>query len=158
MGWNIKDPSLGNDPSYLTPRIDVLEKDKIDKSEKGVTVATLGVDKKVPLDQLPEIEKGGVKSVNGDLPDENGNVIVPVFSGSYSDLTNKPVIPTTKGDIGLSNVDNIKQMPIAGGTYTGIAKAHPNTSHTVGQIVNVIFSPDNPPPTGESGTMWVKYE
>lgn len=89
MGWNINDPSLGNDPAYLMPRIVALERDKLNISEKGVTVATL-IDGKVPLAQLPPIDSGGVKSVNSKLPDVNGDVSIPVFSGSYPDLTNKP--------------------------------------------------------------------
>ncbi|WP_342538438.1 hypothetical protein MKY15_20555 [Sporosarcina sp. FSL K6-1540] len=141
MGWNINDPSLGNDPAYLTPRIVKLERDKLNTSELGATVATL-VDGQVPLDQLPDIETGGVKSVNSKLPDVNGDVAI--------------TIPSTPEDVGLSNVDNVKQMSIAGGTYTGIAKAHPNTSYTVAQLHNVILSTGDPT-GGNNGDIWIKY-
>ena len=141
MGWSIKDPSLGNDPAYLAPKIVALENDKLDISELGATVATL-TDGKVPLDQLPDIETGGVKSVNSNLPDANGNVVVPV--------------PSSPAGVGLGNVDNTKQMPISGGTYTGIAKAHPNTSYTVAQVRNVVYSTGDPS-GGSHGDMWVKY-
>lgn len=156
MAWKKNDPSLGNDPTYLEPRITELEGSKVDKSEKGVSVATLGIDGKVPLEQLPEIETGGVKSVNSNLPDEEGDVLIPVFSGSYTALTDKPTIPSTPAGVGLNNVDNVKQMPIAGGTFTGISKAHPNTSYTVAQLRNVILSTGDAV-GGSNGDIWIKY-
>ena len=141
MAWKKNDPSLGNDPAYLEPRITDLENDKLDNSEIGVTVATL-IDGKVPLDQLPDIETGGVKSVNSNPPDANGDVVI--------------TLPTTPTSVGLSNVDNVKQMPVGGGTYTGIAKAHPNTSYTVAQLRNVILSTGDPT-GGSNGDIWIKY-
>ena len=36
-------------------------------------------------------------------------------SSGKAQILNKPSIPTVAGDVGLSNVDNVKQMPISGG-------------------------------------------
>ncbi|MER2170749.1 MAG: hypothetical protein ABS938_08925 [Psychrobacillus psychrodurans] len=141
MAWRKNDPSLGNDPSYLEPRITELEDEKVDKTEKGVTVATL-VDGKVPLEQLPDFETDGVKSVNSITPDENGDVAI--------------TIPKTPTDIGLPNVDNVKQMPIAGGAFTGIATGQSNTSYTVAQLRNVVLSTSDPV-GGNNGDIWIKY-
>jgi hypothetical protein len=62
----------------------------------------------------------------------------------------------TKSQIGLGNVDNVKQMPIAGGTFTGVAKAQSNTSYTTRQLRNVIMSTSNPS-GGINGDIWIKY-
>lgn len=62
----------------------------------------------------------------------------------------------TKSDVGLSNVDNIKQMPIAGGNFTGIAKSQANTSYTTAQLRNVIMSTAGPS-GGSNGDIWIKY-
>jgi hypothetical protein len=63
---------------------------------------------------------------------------------------------TTKTDVGLGNVDDVKQMPIAGGTFTGITVAQTNTSYTTRQLRNVILSTDDPS-GGENGDIWIKY-
>ena len=62
-------------------------------------------------------------------------------------------------NVGLSDVDNIKQMPISGGDFTGISKAYPNTSHTVGQVRNIILSTAAAVVSsmGE-GDIWIKYK
>jgi len=75
-------------------------------------------------------------------------------NGTYSDLRAQG---TTKGDVGLGNVDNVKQMPIAGGTFTGIATAQSNTSYTTKQIRNITLSTNNPS-GGGNGDIWIKYE
>ena len=64
---------------------------------------------------------------------------------------------TTKADVGLGNVDNVKQMPIAGGTFTGVAVAQTNTSYTTRQLRNVILSTEDPS-GGSNGDIWIKYE
>jgi len=64
---------------------------------------------------------------------------------------------TTKAQIELGNVDNVKQMPISGGTFTGIAKAQSNTSYTTRQLRNVIMSTANPS-GGSNGDIWIKYK
>lgn len=47
----------------------------------------------------------------------------------------------TKSQVGLSNVDNVKQMPINGGDFTGIAKAMSNTSYSLAQLHNTVILP-----------------
>ena len=64
---------------------------------------------------------------------------------------------TTKTDVGLGNVDNVKQMPITGGTFTGVAVAQTNTSYTTRQLRNVILSTSDPS-GGSNGDIWIKYE
>jgi hypothetical protein len=64
---------------------------------------------------------------------------------------------TTKTDVGLGNVDDVKQMPIAGGTFTGVAVAQTNTSYTTRQLRNVILSTSDPS-GGSNGDIWIKYE
>jgi hypothetical protein len=63
---------------------------------------------------------------------------------------------TTKSDVGLGNVDNVKQMPIAGGTFMGVAVAQTNTSYTTRQLRNVILSTSDPS-GGSNGDVWIKY-
>ena len=62
-------------------------------------------------------------------------------------------------NVGLGNVTNDKQMPIAGGQFAGIAKAHNNTSYTVAQIRNIILSPNNADVNAmNNGDIWIKYK
>ena len=61
-----------------------------------------------------------------------------------------------KGSVGLGNVDNLKQMPIAGGTFTGAAIAQANTNYTTAQLRNIIISTANPS-GGGNGDVWIKY-
>lgn len=64
----------------------------------------------------------------------------------------------TKSQVGLGNVDNVKQMPISGGTFTGIATAHSNTSYTTRQVRNIILSTANPNVSAmQDGDIWIKY-
>lgn len=65
-------------------------------------------------------------------------------------------IPATKADIGLGVVDNVKQMPIAGGSFTGAVVAQTNTWYDTRQLRNVIESP-NDPYGGANGDVWLKY-
>lgn len=58
----------------------------------------------------------------------------------------------------LANVDDVKQMPLAGGTFTGTAKAHTNTGYTTAQIRNVILSTaDADVNDMQNGEIWIKY-
>lgn len=142
MAWRKNDPSLGNNPAYLEPRITELELNKIDQSEKGVSVATLE-DGKVPSAQLPTIESGGVKTVNDIEPDENGNVSVASFSGDYNDLSNKPTIPTEASEIITTDgnlqtdIDNLKSSGIDGKTLLETSiNAKGGTVSKVGNIAS----------------------
>lgn len=62
----------------------------------------------------------------------------------------------TPTQAGLDNVDNVKQMPIAGGTFTGQAKAQNNTAYTTAQLRNIVLSTANPSGGGD-GDIWIKY-
>lgn len=62
----------------------------------------------------------------------------------------------TPSAVGLGNVDNVKQMPIAGGTFTGAAVAQTNTSYTTRQLRNVVMSTSDPS-GGSNGDIWIKY-
>lgn len=66
-------------------------------------------------------------------------------------------VTLVKGDVGLTNVDNVKQMPIAGGTFTGQAKAQNNTAYTTAQLRNVTLSTADPS-GGGNGDVWLKYK
>jgi hypothetical protein len=66
------------------------------------------------------------------------------------------VVTLTKSDVGLSNVTNDAQMPIAGGTFTGIAAAQNNTSYTTKQLRNITLSTADPS-GGSNGDVWIKY-
>ena len=62
----------------------------------------------------------------------------------------------TKADVGLGNVTNDAQMPIAGGTFTGVAVAQNNTSYTTKQLRNITLS-TAAPSGGSNGDVWIKY-
>mgnify|MGYP001022793551 CR=1 FL=1 len=62
----------------------------------------------------------------------------------------------TPSAVGLGNVDNVKQMPIAGGTFTGAAIAQSNTNYTTAQIRNIVLSTSDPS-GGNNGDIWIKY-
>lgn len=64
---------------------------------------------------------------------------------------------TTKTDVGLGNVDNVKQMPIAGGTFTGSVTAQNNTSYTTKQLRNITLS-TSAPSGGANGDVWIQYK
>lgn len=55
--------------------------------------------------KLNNIATGADVSVNADWNASSGK----------AQILNKPSIPTVAGDVGLGNVDNVKQMPISGG-------------------------------------------
>lgn len=83
-------------------------------------------------------------------------------ASTWTDITDKPTTfpPSShshpKSEVGLASVDNVKQMPIAGGTFTGIATGQANTSYTVAQLRNVILSTGDPV-GGNNGDIWIKY-
>lgn len=69
----------------------------------------------------------------------------------------------TQSDID-ETIDTLKEeilyemMPINGGTFTGIAKAHPNASHATAQMRNIILSPTDPVLSQmKEGEIWFKY-
>ena len=95
------------------------------------------------------------KASQVDLDATNTNVVA-----NTSAVANHLIDATahTKSQVELSNVDNIKQLPIAGGTMTGVLVGQANTSYTTAQMRNVILS------TGDAvlgsmgnGVIWIKY-
>lgn len=96
-----------------------------------------------------EEDSGGVDQVQQELDD-----LKVEFIAHDSNKSNPHAV--TKAQVGLPTVDNAKQMPITGGTFTGIAKALPNTSYTVAQMRNVIMSTGNPT-GGSDSDIWIKY-
>jgi hypothetical protein len=79
-----------------------------------------------------------------------------VVAGSASDdIAN--VSNITKTAVGLANVTNDAQMPIAGGTFTGAAKAQSNTNYGTEQLRSVIISTSDASGAAANGTVWVKY-
>ena len=75
-----------------------------------------------------------------------------------SDTSNPHAV--TKAQVGLTKVDNVKQMPITGGTFTGVAKARNNTSYTTAQLRNVIAvsSGTDISKLGNNGDIIIVYE
>lgn len=51
----------------------------------------------------------------------------------------------------------VGSMPIAGGTFTGVAKAQANTTYTTAQLRNIIQSTADPS-GGANGDIWIKYK
>lgn len=105
--------------------------------------------------------RGNIKGAQGiqGIPGPTG----PAGTSAWTDITGKPTTfpPSThshvKSEVGLANVDNVKQMPIAGGTFTGITTGQANTSYTVPQLRNVILSTADPS-GGNNGDIWIKYK
>jgi len=63
-----------------------------------------------------------------------------------------------KSTIALNNVTNDKQMPIAGGTFTGVVKSQINTSYTTAQLRNVILSTNDANVNSmNNGDIWIRY-
>lgn len=64
----------------------------------------------------------------------------------------------SNADLDLAKTDLNKKIDKAGDTFTGIAKAHPNTSYTTSQVRNVILSPSDPILSQmKDGEIWIKY-
>lgn len=65
-------------------------------------------------------------------------------------------VTVTKADVGLPNVDNVKQMPITGGTFTGKTIFQNNADYSK-QGRNITLSTADPS-GGASGDVWIKYK
>lgn len=46
----------------------------------------------------------------------------------------------TKEQVGLGSVDNVQQMPLAGGTFTGVVKVPAGTDYATGRVRNIFFN------------------
>ena len=87
-----------------------------------------------------------------------GDVLYPKTSVDMVDGLVDMVEGLSEGYASKSEFDT-HAMKKSGGTFTGIVKAHPNTSNTTSQIRNIILS------TGDAvvgemkdGDIWIKYE
>jgi len=99
--------------------------------------------------------KSGVDETENNLSNHIGKKATDTELGHLR-LTDIPV--PSKESIGLGNVDNVKQMPQSGGQFTGIVKAHSNTSYTTAQIRNIILSPNDANVNAmQNGEIWIKY-
>ena len=65
-------------------------------------------------------------------------------------------VTLAKADVGLDNVTNDAQMPIAGGTFIGVAVGQNNTSYATKQLRNITLSTSSPS-GGSNGDVWIKY-
>lgn len=84
-------------------------------------------------------------------------------SGSWTNRSMsqlKTDLSLTKSDVGLSNVTNDAQLPIAGGTLTGAVVAADHGTASTAQIINVCYGTSATPPTASTtteGTLYVQY-
>ncbi len=87
-------------------------------------------------------DAGELKGAKGDKGDPG--------TTTWAGITDKPIEfpPSThshlNSEVGLGNVDNVKQMPIAGGTFTGKVVAKSSSDLAEPQIQNIIISTGNP--------------
>lgn len=63
----------------------------------------------------------------------------------------------SSSEAGLGNVDNVKQMPLSGSTFTGQAKAQNNTAYGTFQLRN-IGAGTGTPSGGGNGDVYIKYK
>ena len=67
-------------------------------------------------------------------------------------------VTVTASDVGLGNVTNVAQMPLAGGTFTGICYPQINTSYTTGQARRIrLYADGTTVPTLSNGEMAFTY-
>lgn len=72
-------------------------------------------------------------------PNAAGDIAIKSTVTDHTGLTNNPH-STTKTHLGLANVTNNAQMPIAGGTFTGKAYGDfPNTDYTTAQLRDIVL-------------------
>lgn len=72
-----------------------------------------------------------------EAPDDDKDIVNKATLEAHSLLTDNPHA-TTKNHVALGNVTNVEQMPIAGGTFTGVAAAKaPDTDYTVAMLRNI---------------------
>lgn len=152
-----------------------LQQNAVHKDQGGVAggFATLGPDGKVPGAQLnvsapPDASTTvkGIVKLNDNTDSESvseaatANAVRKVaedVATHQADEANPHNV--TKAQVGLSNVDNVKQMPIVGGAFTGIVTAQANTSYTVRQVRNMILSTaDANALSMQNGDIWIKYK
>ena len=132
----------------LNDNMDVLDEAVGELKEGSTVIEELGTENKTLSGAINEI-KTEVDEHEAEKATQSG----------YGHIRLQDIPNPTKSSIGLSNVDNVKQMPISGGTFTGISKAHNNTSYTVAQLRNVILSTGNAVVGSmNDGDIWIKYK
>lgn len=102
-------------------------------------------------------DAGELKGAKGDKGDAG--------TTTWVGITDKPTTfpPSAhshpKSEVGLGNVDNVKQMPITGGTFTGKTVAKSDANLATAQIQNVIISTANANISNMPvGCIWFKVE
>ena len=102
---------------------------------------------------LARIKTSIVNAINGlqqDVDEHKAEKATQDKAGhiKLSDIPSPPVtsvagrtgaVTLDKTDVGLSNVDNVKQLPISGGTMTGNLIANTGTDYTTKRIRNIRF-------------------
>ena len=131
----------------------------------SVTKAQIGLSAVLNYGVATQVEaQTGTSNAKYMTPLRTKEAIDKILGSSLTELNNHIVNKSnphgvTKAQVGLGSVDNTKQMPINGGTFTGIAKAHNNTSYTVSQLRNVVASTSEPVSNQwANGDIWVVYE
>lgn len=125
--------------------------DIMNNIEDGIEEALIGLTKKVDKEEGKRL-----------ITDAEANKLAGIEAGAQKNTVTSVAgktgaVTLSKSDVGLGNVDNVKQMPITGGTFTGIVTAQNNTSYTTKQIRNIILSTANPS-GGANGDVWLKYK
>ncbi len=68
---------------------------------------------------------------------KNSAITKPEIEAKLTGVITTHTHTVTKADVGLANVDNVKQMPLSGGTATGPIVAQNNTAYTTPQVRNI---------------------
>ena len=106
---------------------------------------------RIPITANAIVSTDGTKQYNSDDISDIDNDLSTHLAG------NNPH-GISKSTLELNNVTNDKQMPIAGGTFTGVVKAQANTNYTTAQLRNVILSTDDAELSSmNNGDIWIKY-
>lgn len=165
------DPRIGKETTrrairmvkVLNNRLESLPERKISSMKLGTV--TNGV---FNITAKERITMGGTNDFTNAEKEKLGNVPTNAkfTDTTYTAGTNVSITGTTisatdttytKTSLGLNNVTNDKQMPLAGGTFTGVAVAQNNASYTTKQLRNITLSASNASGGGH-GDIWIKYK
>lgn len=155
----------------INDNMDVLDEEVGNLKEGSTTIEELQTSNKTLAGAINELKdevdskespSGAQAKANAALnaakqyTDEEVGKIADELNAHKADKVNPHGV--TKTQIGLGNVDNVKQMPIAGGTFTGPAYAQANTAYTTAQLRNIILSTADASGSAPNGTIWIKYK
>lgn len=141
-------PAEGNIIEPGTPII----AENMNNIEDGIEEALTGLTKKVDKEE-------GKRLITDAEANKLAGIEVGAQKNTVTSVAGKTgAVTLSKSDVGLGNVDNVKQMPIAGGTFTGPAYAQANTSYTTAQLRNIILSTADASGTAPNGAIWIKYK